>query len=200
MLIKGNSYLDYKLKEVMYKVSLNYKNYFNYILSSDININFNKKKNILILSVNNKFMYYFYLPSFYFFKEKTNLLKFLFLKKKFWVSFINNFFNNYLHTKNIYFFRLKLKGLGFYVKRLSKYFLCFFMAVNHFFYYHLCNFVYLKKKKKHFIFLSNNLDKLNIIFWNLIFLKKHNVYVRIKGLSGFIKPNYVRFIKKKNKL
>jgi hypothetical protein len=33
-----------------------------------------------------------------------------------------------------------------------------------------------------------------------MFLKKHSAYVKIKGISGFIKPNYIRFIKKKNKL
>lgn len=195
MVSKG---FEFSLYNILYNYGRKFIYQLNYFLS--LNFQFLLKNNIFCLNLGNKYFYFFYLPSFFFLKKKKSLLKFIFLKKKYYFSFLKNFFVNYLYCKNIYFFRLKLKGLGFFVKRLSKSFLCFFMALNHYFYLNIANFVYLKKKKKHFMFISNKRDKLNIIFWNLMFLKKHNVYVRVKGIGGFIKPNLVRFIKKKNKL
>jgi len=112
----------------------------------------------------NEFSYSFYLPNFFFVKETFNLIKIIFIQKLYYFSFLKNFFFNYLYSKSIYFFRLKLKGLGFFVKRLSKSFLCFFLALNHYFYFNVAQFVYLKKKKRHFMFISYNKDKLNLIF------------------------------------
>ena len=190
----------YEYLNFVWKKSLYFFFYFSVFLHNNFVFDFIKTQNLFILNLKKTYIYTFYLPSFFFLKNKKNLIILMFLKKYYFFSFIKFLFSSYIYCKNIYFFRLKLKGLGFFVKRINKYFLCFFMALNHFFYFHLADFVYLKKKKKHFIFLSNNKEKLNIIFWNLMFLKKHNVYVKIKGISGFVKPNLVRFIKKKNKL
>jgi hypothetical protein len=106
----------------------------------------------------------FFLPSVVFFKQRTNILSFLFLKKNLFFSFLKNFFLNYNRCKKIYFFRIKLKGLGFFLRRISLNLLCIFMALNHFFFFHLPKNIYLKKKKKHLLFLSNNLVKLNNVF------------------------------------
>ena len=74
------------------------------------------------------------------------------------------------------------------------------MAVNHFYYFFAPNFFLLKKKKRNIICLSIDLMRLNILFWHLLFIKKHNVYVRTKKVNGFIKINFIRFVRKKYKL
>jgi len=158
--------------------------------------------NIFVLKDGN-FFYIFNLTKFFFILnfaiEKDNL-KFLYIETDKYLNFFRNFFKFYMSIKKIFFFRLKLKGLGYSVRRFSKYLFSFFMAVSNRFYFHIPLNIFVKKRKKLFIFLSYNEIKLNTLFWNLLFLKKHNVYVRARYLSGFIKPNYLRLIKKKNKL
>lgn len=143
--------------------------------------------------------------NFYFFKanKHTQIKKnfnFMFLNFKKFFSFFKNFFNIYNNINNLYFFRLKLRGLGFALKRYSKYLFSFVMAVNHFFYFFVPYNILIKKKKKHIICLSLDLSKLNVLFWNLLFIKKHNVYVRTKKINGFVKTNFIRFVRKKYKL
>lgn len=170
-------------------------------LYRDIELVFIKTLNRLIIQENILIIRLFFI-NLYFFKltEKQNSLNFIFLNFKKFFSFFKNFFNIYNNINNLYFFRLKLKGLGFYLKRYSKYLFSFSMAVNHFFYFFIPTVFLVKKKKKHIICLSLNLVKLNILFWNLLFVKKHNVYVRTKKINGFVKTNFIRFVRKKYKL
>ncbi len=136
----------------------------------------------------------------FFKKNKQKEISFLFTQKRSFFIFLKNFFQYYLDLNKVFFFRLRLRGLGYKVRRFSKSLLRFFMGVSNYYYFFLPNVIYLRKKKRHLILLSFDKVKLNIVFWNLFFLKKLNVYVRLKGLNGFVKPNFIRFIKKKYKL
>jgi hypothetical protein len=69
-----------------------------------------------------------------------------------------------MSMKKIFFFRLKLRGLGYSVRRFSKYLFSFFMAVSNRFYFHIPLNIFVKKRKKLFIFLSYDKIKLNTLF------------------------------------
>lgn len=188
------------------KKSLKKKKNANIYLQNKVLIKISLKQNKLYI-FNEKIQQYYeiYLPKNYYYKinlikKEVNSILFYFKSKEKYISLLKNFLNNYKNVNRIFFFRVKLKGLGFYVRRLSKDLFYFFMALNHFFFLHKPKNVYIKKKKKTLIFLCSEKDYLMNIFWNLYFLKRHNVYVKTKNISGFLTPNYVRFVKKKNKL
>lgn len=200
--------LQYKNKKLLLlnilslkKKSLNLNLLLKNFLYRNIELIFVKNTNKIFIQENGLFIK-LYIVNLYFFKLLTsvNNLNFVFLNFKKFFSFFKNFFNIYNMINNLYFFRLKLKGLGFVLKRYSKYLFSFLMAVNHFFYFFVPNIFLIKKKKKHIICLSLDLSKLNILFWNLLFIKKHNVYVRTKKVNGFVKTNFIRFVRKKYKL
>lgn len=184
------------------KKSLNLNFLLKNFLYRDIELIFFKNANKIFMQEHILVIRLFFI-NFYFFKlihENKKNLNFIFLNFNKFFSFFKNFFNLYNNINNLYFFRLKLKGLGFVLKRYSKYVFSFLMAVNHFFYFFVPNIILIKKKKKHIICLSLDLVKLNILFWNLLFIKKHNVYVRTKKINGFVKTNFIRFVRKKYKL
>lgn len=202
--MQNNTYFNiniYKLSNLQ-KKSLNFTYLFNFFFNRNIQIFFSKKTNKIFLQENNIIIRLFFVNLFFFktiLNESKNI-NFLFIKLKKFYSFFINLINVYNTTKNLYFFRLKLRGLGFVLKRYSKFLFSFVMAVNHFYYFFVPDFFFIKKKKKHIICLSIDNIRLNILFWHLLFIKKHNVYVRTKKLNGFIKNNFIRFIRKKYKL
>lgn len=125
-------------------------------------------KNINKFFIQEKFLIIrlFFVNLFFFkiFNGNVKNFNFLFLDFKKFFSFLKNFFNIYNNINNLYFFRLKLRGLGFVLKRYSKYLFSFLMAVNHFYYFFVPKIFLIKKKKKHIICLSLDLAKLNILF------------------------------------
>jgi len=151
-----------KLKKKSLNLNFLLKNF----LYRDIELIFFKNANKIFLQEQILVIRLFFI-NFYFFKSIENNkknLNFVFLNFKKFFSFFKNFFNIYNNINNLYFFRLKLKGLGFVLKRYSKYVFSILMAVNHFYYFFVSNIVLIKKKKKHIIFLSLDLVKLNILF------------------------------------
>lgn len=195
---KKNLYLisDLKFK----KKSLNINFLLNNFLYRDIQLIFYKDANKFFLQEKFLVIRLFFLNLYFFKNIQNNTLNFVFLEFKKFFSIFINFFNIYNNINNLYFFRLKLKGLGFVLKRYSKFLFSFLMAVNHHYYFFVPDIFLVKKKKKHLICLSLDLVKLNTFFWNLLFIKKHNVYVRTKKLNGFVKTNFIRFVRKKYKL
>lgn len=188
---------------ILKKKSLNLNFLFNIFLYRNIKIYFFKKFNKIFMQEKDLIIRIFFVNFFFFkllLKNNYENLNFLFLNYKKFFSFFSNFLNSYNNINCLYFFRLKLKGLGFVLKRYSKYLFSFLMAVNHFYYFFAPNFFLLKKKKRNIICLSIDLMRLNILFWHLLFIKKHNVYVRTKKVNGFIKINFIRFVRKKYKL
>ena len=203
IMLKNNTINLYLLTfSKLKKKSLNFNFLLKNFLYRDIEIIFFKNANKIFIQEQILIVRLFFI-NLYFFKLIDNSnknLNFIFLNFKKFFSFFKNFFNIYNNINNLYFFRLKLKGLGFVLKRYSKYVFSFLMAVNHFFYFFVPSVILIKKKKKHIICLSLDLVKLNILFWNLLFIKKHNVYVRTKKINGFVKTNFIRFVRKKYKL
>jgi len=151
-----------KLKKKSLNLNFLLKNF----LYRDIELIFFKNANKIFLQEQILVIRLFFI-NFYFFKSIENNkknLNFVFLNFKKFFSFFKNFFNIYNNINNLYFFRLKLKGLGFVLKRYSKYVFSFLMAVNHFYYFFVLNIVLIKKKKKNIIFLYLNLFKLNNLY------------------------------------
>jgi len=134
------------------KKSPNLQILFNMFLYRNIQISFLKGTNKLFLQ-ENLLVIRLYLIKNFFLKNSIDNFNFLFLNWKNFYSFFINFLNTYRNINSLFFFRLKLKGLGFVLKRYSKYLFSFLMAVNHFYYFFAPNFFLIKKKKKNFIFL-----------------------------------------------
>ena len=114
------------LKKKSLNLNFLLKNY----LYKNIALIFFKNKNKLYIQ-GNLFVIRLYFINFYFLKllsEKLNKKKkinFIFLQFKKFFSFFMNFFNIYNNMNNLYFFRLKLRGLGFVLKRYSKFLFSF---------------------------------------------------------------------------
>lgn len=104
-----------------------------YNLINNLDLYFFKKYNIFFLK---SFLgiFYFYLPSYYFYKDINNNLSFIFLKNFFFKSFISHFFFNYNNLNNIYIMRLKIKGLGYQIYKLTKNLYSFHFHFINFFY------------------------------------------------------------------
>ena len=73
----------------------------NYILNKDLNLYLDIKYNIFFLKTLLG-LFYFYLPSYYFYKHIKNNISFVFPNKFFFKSFIAHFFTNYSNLNNIY--------------------------------------------------------------------------------------------------
>jgi hypothetical protein len=103
-----------------------------YKLNDNLDLYFLKKYNIFFLKT---FLgiYFFYLPSFYFYKNKK-ILSFIFIKNFFFKSFISHFFFFYNNINNIYIIRLKIKGLGYQIYKLTKNLYSFHFHFINFFY------------------------------------------------------------------
>jgi hypothetical protein len=105
-----------------------------YKFLNNLDLYFLKKYNIFFLKT---FLgiFFFFLPSYYFYKSIDKYLSFIFLKNFFFKSFISHFFFNYNNLNNIYIMRLKIKGLGYQIYKLTK--------SLYFFHFHFINFFYL---------------------------------------------------------
>ena len=160
-LIYENMYILNKVKEKKKSLCLNFL--IKSFLYREVELIFIKNYNKIFIQENFLIIRFFFI-NVYFFKKINNIFSFLFINfKKFFLVF-NNFFNIYNNMRKLYFFRLKLKGLGFILKRYSKFLFSFLMAVNHFYYFFISNNFLIKKKKKQIICLALNLSKLNILF------------------------------------
>jgi len=87
-----------------------------------------------------------YMPSEYYLNNIEEDYYFLFVKKYFFVSIYKQFLNMYIRIINFFYIRLKLKGLGYRMSKMNDSFYRFFFAVNNFYYFHVPNHIYLKKK------------------------------------------------------
>jgi hypothetical protein len=104
-----------------------------YKFINKLDLYFLKKYNIFFLKT---FLgiYFFFLPSYYFYKSIDKNLSFIFLKNFFFKSFISHFFFNYNNLNNIYIMRLKIKGLGYQIYKLTKNLYSFHFHFINFFY------------------------------------------------------------------
>jgi hypothetical protein len=139
-------------------------------------------------------IYFFYLPSFYFYKNKK-ILSFIFIKNFFFKSFISHFFFFYNNINNIYIIRLKIKGLGYQIYKLTKNLYSFHFHFINFFYLFLPLVIVTCWYKKRMILISNDLIILKIVFKCILILKKLGPY----RLLGIRYPRQIIIFKKGGK-
>jgi len=140
----------------------------------------------------------FKMPSRYFIRLcNENSFSFLFLNYHFFKNFVNSFMVLQRKMFFYYFFRFKLKGLGYRIKRISKYLYRFFFISVNYFYLHLPKTVIFKYKKRRMFLLSSDWVDLRILVVNLLLLKCVTIY-RLRGFSFpkrviMLKPGKKRF-------
>lgn len=120
------------------------------------------------------------LPSIFFIKQE-NGLKFIFLKKFYFITFIKHFFNFYTCFFCYYYYTLKLKGLGYRIYHITKKLVKIFFNRSNFFYLHIPSSVLLKYRTRKFFFLSTHYNTLKVMILQLLFLKEFIIY-RLSGL------------------
>lgn len=158
-----------------------------FILSK--NFNYNLAKGVMYL-YNTWAVLYLVMPSYYFKLETSNKLSLCFTRLNFYKVVLKSFLNMYKNIHYFYFFRLKLKGLGFRLTRLSqKLFMMFFGAYN-FIYLHISMLVF--TRGRNIIILDNDKKLLNIIFYQLLILKKMDLYSKKKTFYSFDKIKYFK--------
>lgn len=163
-------------------------------LNKNINITFDKKNSIL--KVKGFFGILLYkLPSFYFYKISKNIIYFLFINKFLYLSFIKHFLSLYKRISFIYSVKLRLKGLGYRIRKITKYLYYFFFNYTNMFYFYIPKNILLKWYKKRILLISNNFSILKLIFSNILMLKKIGPY-RLRGLRY---SRQIIFIKKRIK-
>jgi hypothetical protein len=143
-------------------------------------------------------LFFFNLPSFYFYKwVEFKTLSFIFISYFHFISFLKHLFNYDKKLNYFYFFRIKLKGLGYRVTPLSNNLLRLFFNRSNFFYMHIPSCMLLKYKNRRLFFISTRLEDLKVSMHYLLLLKKQIVY-RLKGLFSpkqifLIKPGKNKF-------
>src|ERR1700749_1891363 len=132
----------------------------------------------------------------YGFINASNLLKlkFLFINKLIYSNFLKYFFKLYSFILKLYFFRLRLKGLGYRMFRINRNMLKFFFAKNHFYYFYIPTYSYIKIRRRNFFVISFNKMLLNQLFHHFMLLKKLDLYEKT---NSFISKNKILFIKKR---
>ena len=98
----------------------------------------------------------------------------------------------------MFFFRLALKGLGFSIISLGSYILKFYFGLNHYIYLLKPSIVFLKKRRKSFLFISLFKTYILILYSQIFFLKRLVSYYKGIKSKGFKKYSRIRFLKKKN--
>lgn len=126
-----------------------------YKFYNNLDLYFLKKYNIFFLKT---FLgiFYYYLPSYYFYKISNEKFSFIFLKNFFFRSFISHFFFFYNNLNNIYIIRLKIKGLGYQIYKLTNNLYSFHFHFINFFYLFLPLNIITCWYKKRILLISNN--------------------------------------------
>jgi len=132
------------------------------------------------------------MPSFYFYKLSKGYINLLFIDKYRYISFIKHIFALYRRLSFIFSVRLRIKGLGYRIRKVSKFLYYFFFNYTNMYYFYLPNNILLKWYKKRIVLVSNNFFILKLLFSNMLMLKNIGPY-RLRGLRY---PRQIIFIKK----
>lgn len=164
-------------------------------LNKHINIFFAKKN--FILNIKGFYNIIIYkLPSFFFYNLKfKKSLKIIFLKKDYFINLFKYIINISKNLINIYCIYLRIKGLGYRIRKITNKLYYFFFNYTNMYYFYLPKNILLKWLKKKILLISNNINKLKVIFTHLLILKNIGVY-RLRGLRY---NKQIIFIKKGNK-
>lgn len=163
-----------------------------YVFNKSLNITFLKNKNIFLLS-DFLGLAFFYLPSFFFYLKSSNKISFIFLNYFFFKSFISHFFYKYTSLKFLYVSRLKMKGLGYVIRKITDKLFSFCFFYINFFYLYVPSNIIPRSYRKKIIFISNNLETLNMLLKNILLLKKIGPY----KFLGLRYPKQLMLLKKK---
>jgi len=150
-------------------------------------------ENLLIKGKFGKININLYLYGFIKFESELKF-SFLFVNKILYSSFIKYFFKLYSFNLKLYFFRLRLKGLGYRMFKINKNLLKFFFAKNHFYYFNIPIYSYVKIRRRNFFIVSFNKMLLNQLFFHFMLLKKLDLYEKTKS---FVSKNKILFLKKR---
>jgi hypothetical protein len=134
------------------------------------------------------------LPSFYLFMPYHRGLSFLFTSEQIFVMFFRYFMAMHSVVSRIFFFRLKLRGLGYRIRKMTRFLFRFFFARNHFYYFHLPMGLFVKQKSRTLFVVSSDKAKLNDLFNQLLILRKMDMYEKT---NSFIVKNKIFFLKKR---
>lgn len=145
---------------------------------------------IIIITLKSRF-FLFKIPSIYFYKLDNSNYKFLFFKKKFYISFLKHLFNFYNKLFMFYFFRLKLKGLGYRIFNTAKRLLQVFYNRSNFFYIHIPLCILIKNRTRRLFFISTNNEQLSVTILGILFLKEFIIYRQ----HGLYYPRQILLIK-----
>lgn len=126
--------------------------------------------------------------------ENIFKISFLFINKNLYSNFLKYFFKLYSFILKLYFFRLRLKGLGYRMFKINKNLLKFFFAKNHYYYFNIPSYSYVKIRRRNFFIISFNKMLLNQLFHHFMLLKKLDLYEKT---NSFISKNKILFIKKR---
>ena len=148
------------------------------------------------LIIKGKFGKIFINLNLYGFLKIENMLKFsfLFINKVLYSNFLKYFFKLYSFLLKLYFFRLRLKGLGYRMFKINKNLLKFFFAKNHYYYFNIPKYSYVKIRRRNFFIISFNKMLLNQLFHHFMLLKKLDLYEKT---NSFISKNKILFVKKR---
>lgn len=157
---------------------------FSYYISLD--------NNMILIIVNFRF-FIFKIPSIYFYKldDLDKKLRFIFLKKKFYIGFLKHMFNFYSKFFIFYYFNLKLKGLGFRIMNVTRNLIKIFFNRNNFFYMHIPLCILLKNRTRKLFFISSCNESLSVIILGLLYLKEFIIYRQ----QGLYYPRQILLIK-----
>jgi hypothetical protein len=157
---------------------------FSYYISLD--------NNMILIIVNFRF-FIFKIPSTYFYKldDLDKKLRFIFLKKKFYIGFLKHMFNFYSKFFIFYYFNLKLKGLGFRIMNVTRNLIKIFFNRNNFFYMHIPLCILLKNRTRKLFFISSCNESLSVIILGLLYLKEFIIYRQ----QGLYYPRQILLIK-----
>jgi hypothetical protein len=126
--------------------------------------------------------------------ESMFKISFLFVNKILYSNFLKYFLKLYSIFFKLYFFRLRLKGLGYRMFRINKNLLKFFFAKNHYYYFNIPIYSYVKIRRRNFFVISFNKILLNQLFFHFMLLKKLDLYEKT---NSFISKNKILFLKKR---
>lgn len=137
-------------------------------------------------------------PSYFFVKKQdnNNKISLLFNSKQQVKSLLRHV--TYLNRRlsKIFFLRLKVRGLGYRFKKLATDLYRFYFTRTNYIYFHKPADIIIKSRKRRIILLSYNIQRLNLVFNQLLLLHKVGPYNR----RGFTYPRRIIQLKPGKKL
>lgn len=152
-------------------------------------------KLFIVSSSDNKF-YYFYLPSFFYYKLAKNHLKLSFLSNFSYSSFLAHLLVFTRKFSTLFFLKLKIKGLGYRIRRYTKALYRFYFTRTNYIYFNVPLHLVVRRKKKRLLLISPDYALVRLVFAHLMLLHTVGPYNR----RGFSYPRQIIFLKPKKKI